>query len=262
MLRGRRPEYASGGRLFSAPLAHRGAGLDVLAARSSSSTITPPSPSQTPSPIWPSAASISTAEAASITGNPRSAIRNLATRCGRTIRPPTRNTPALIDDRKPYALYAARPVPAQIRRRAAADRGGRTGQGDRQALHDRCHELRSISKEAHETLAIAMNRIGGMSNTGEAARRGALQSATPTATPPQRRQADCQRRFGVTTNYMVNADELQIKMAQVAKPARAASCPATRSMRSSPQTRHSIPGVGLISRRRTTTSTRSRIWRS
>ena len=84
----------------------------------------------------------------------------------------------------------------------------------------------SISKEAHETLAIAMNRIGGMSNTGEGgedARR-----FTPDANGDLRRSAVKQiasGRFGVTTHYLINADELQIKMAQGAKPGEGGQLP-------------------------------------
>ena len=77
----------------------------------------------------------------------------------------------------------------------------------------------SISKEAHETLAIAMNRIGGMSNTGEGGEDE--ERFKRDANGDLRRSAVKQvasGRFGVTTNYLVNADELQIKMAQGAKP--------------------------------------------
>src|SRR5208337_3228862 len=84
----------------------------------------------------------------------------------------------------------------------------------------------SISKEAHETLAIAMNRIGGKSNTGEGGEDEARFGRD--ANGDWRRSAVKQvasARFGVTANYLVNADELQIKMAQGAKPG---SCPGTR----------------------------------
>jgi len=94
----------------------------------------------------------------------------------------------------------------------------------------------SISKEAHETLAIAMNRIGGMSNTGEGGEDESRFKPDPNG--DLRRSAVKQvasGRFGVTTNYLVNADELQIKMAQGAKPEKADSCPVTRWMRSSPR---------------------------
>ncbi|HEY7390708.1 MAG TPA: glutamate synthase large subunit [Bryobacteraceae bacterium] len=106
----------------------------------------------------------------------------------------------------------------------------------------------SISKEAHETLAIAMNRIGGRSNTGEGGedeRRFA-----PDSNGDLRRSAVKQvasARFGVTTNYLVNADELQIKMAQGAKPGEGGQLPGHKVDEEIARVRHSIPGVGLIS---------------
>ncbi len=101
----------------------------------------------------------------------------------------------------------------------------------------------SISKEAHETLAIAMNRIGGRSNTGEGgedeARFGTeLRSAVKQV---------ASGRFGVTANYLVNADELQIKMAQGAKPGEGGQLPGHKVDAVIARVRHSIPGVGLIS---------------
>ena len=106
----------------------------------------------------------------------------------------------------------------------------------------------SISKEAHETLAIAMNRLGGMSNTGEGGEDEAR--FTPDANGDSRRSAVKQvasGRFGVTTNYLVNADELQIKMAQGAKPGEGGQLPGHKVDDVIARTRHSIPGVGLIS---------------
>jgi glutamate synthase domain-containing protein 2/glutamate synthase domain-containing protein 1/glutamate synthase domain-containing protein 3 len=106
----------------------------------------------------------------------------------------------------------------------------------------------SISKEAHETLAIAMNRIGGMSNTGEGGEDEAR--FTRDANGDLRRSAVKQvasGRFGVTTNYLVNADELQIKMAQGAKPGEGGQLPGHKVDDVIAKTRHSIPGVGLIS---------------
>ena len=107
----------------------------------------------------------------------------------------------------------------------------------------------SISREAHETLAIAMNRIGGRSNTGRR-RRG--RSAVPARR--QRRLADVRpssrsrsARFGVTTNYLVNADELQIKIAQGAKPGEGGQLPGHKVDEVIARMRHSTPGVGLIS---------------
>ena len=106
----------------------------------------------------------------------------------------------------------------------------------------------SISKEAHETLAIAMNRIGGKSNTGEGGEDEAR--FTPDPNGDLRRSAVKQvasARFGVTANYLVNADELQIKMAQGAKPGEGGQLPGHKVDEAIARLRHSIPGVGLIS---------------
>ncbi len=106
----------------------------------------------------------------------------------------------------------------------------------------------SISKEAHETLAIAMNRIGGMSNTGEGGEDEAR--FKPDSNGDSRRSAVKQvasGRFGVTTNYLVNADELQIKMAQGAKPGEGGQLPGHKVDDVIAGVRHSTPGVGLIS---------------
>jgi glutamate synthase domain-containing protein 2/glutamate synthase domain-containing protein 3 len=106
----------------------------------------------------------------------------------------------------------------------------------------------SISKEAHETLAIAMNRIGGKSNTGEGGEDE--DRFKKDANGDWRRSAIKQvasARFGVTTNYLVNADELQIKMAQGAKPGEGGQLPGHKVDDVIARLRHSIPGVGLIS---------------
>ncbi len=106
----------------------------------------------------------------------------------------------------------------------------------------------SISRQAHETLAIAMNRIGGKSNTGEGgedpdrylvdengdSRRSAIKQVAS-------------GRFGVTSEYLVNADDLQIKMAQGAKPGEGGQLPGTKVYPWIAKVRHSTPGVGLIS---------------
>jgi glutamate synthase domain-containing protein 2 len=106
----------------------------------------------------------------------------------------------------------------------------------------------SISKEAHETLAIAMNRMGGKSNTGEGGEDEARYRRDENG--DSRRSAIKQvasARFGVTTNYLVNADELQIKMAQGAKPGEGGQLPGHKVDDVIARLRHSIPGVGLIS---------------
>jgi len=106
----------------------------------------------------------------------------------------------------------------------------------------------SISKEAHETLAIAMNRIGGKSNTGEGGEDE--ERFQRDSNGDLRRSAVKQvasARFGVTANYLVNADELQIKMAQGAKPGEGGQLPGHKVDEVIARLRHSIPGVGLIS---------------
>jgi glutamate synthase (NADPH) large chain len=106
----------------------------------------------------------------------------------------------------------------------------------------------SISKEAHETLAIAMNRIGGKSNTGEGGEDA--DRYVPDVNGDLRRSAIKQvasGRFGVTSEYLVNADDLQIKMAQGAKPGEGGQLPGAKVYPWIAKTRHSTPGVGLIS---------------
>jgi glutamate synthase (NADPH/NADH) large chain len=106
----------------------------------------------------------------------------------------------------------------------------------------------SISREAHSTLAIAMNRIGGKSNTGEGGEE--RDRFKPLPNGDSMRSAIKQvasGRFGVTTEYLVNADELQIKIAQGAKPGEGGQLPGHKVDRHIAAVRHSTPGVGLIS---------------
>jgi glutamate synthase (NADPH/NADH) large chain len=106
----------------------------------------------------------------------------------------------------------------------------------------------SISAEAHETLAIAMNRLGGKSNTGEGGEDP--ERFVPLANGDSKRSAIKQvasGRFGVTSEYLVSADELQIKMAQGAKPGEGGQLPGHKVYPWIAKTRHSTPGVGLIS---------------
>ncbi|MFQ5514547.1 MAG: glutamate synthase large subunit [Myxococcota bacterium] len=106
----------------------------------------------------------------------------------------------------------------------------------------------SISAEAHETLAIAMNRIGGKSNSGEGGEDP--RRFTPDPNGDWRRSAIKQvasGRFGVTSWYLVNADELQIKIAQGAKPGEGGQLPGHKVNRTIARVRNSTPGVGLIS---------------
>jgi glutamate synthase (NADPH/NADH) large chain len=106
----------------------------------------------------------------------------------------------------------------------------------------------SISAEAHETLAIAMNRIGGKSNTGEGGEDPERYKPLPNG--DSKRSAIKQvasGRFGVTSEYLVNADELQIKMAQGAKPGEGGQLPGHKVWPWIAKVRYSTPGVGLIS---------------
>ena len=106
----------------------------------------------------------------------------------------------------------------------------------------------SISAEAHETLAIAMNRIGGKSNTGEGGEDP--ERFTPDPNGDSRSSAIKQvasGRFGVTSQYLVSAKELQIKMAQGAKPGEGGQLPGHKVDAVIARVRHSTPGVGLIS---------------
>ena len=106
----------------------------------------------------------------------------------------------------------------------------------------------SISAEAHETMAIAMNRIGGKSNTGEGGED--VVRFKPMANGDNKRSAIKQvasGRFGVTSEYLTNADDIQIKMAQGAKPGEGGQLPAHKVYPWIAKTRHSTAGVGLIS---------------
>ena len=106
----------------------------------------------------------------------------------------------------------------------------------------------SVSKEAHETMAIAMNRLGGKSNTGEGGEDPLRY--IPDANGDSRNSAIKQvasGRFGVTSEYLVNARELQIKMAQGAKPGEGGQLPGAKVYPWIAKVRHSTPGVGLIS---------------
>ncbi|HYB23301.1 MAG TPA: glutamate synthase large subunit, partial [Solirubrobacteraceae bacterium] len=133
--------------------------------------------------------------------------------------------------RKPIALEEVEPASAIVKRFC-------TG----------AMSLGSISREAHETLAIAMNRLGGRSNTGEGGEDPVR--FQPDANGDRRRSAIKQvasGRFGVTIHYLVNADELQIKMAQGAKPGEGGQLPGHKVDAYIGSIRHTTPGVGLIS---------------
>jgi len=106
----------------------------------------------------------------------------------------------------------------------------------------------SISKEAHETLAIAMNKIGARSNTGEGGEDPKRFFPLPDGTSKRSKiKQVASGRFGVTAYYLINADELQIKIAQGAKPGEGGQLPGYKIDQVIAKTRHSIPGITLIS---------------
>ncbi len=106
----------------------------------------------------------------------------------------------------------------------------------------------SISKEAHETIAIAMNRIGGRSNSGEGGEDPARYVPLPNGDSLRSKiKQVASARFGVTTEFLVNADELQIKMAQGAKPGEGGQLPGHKVSAEIARVRHTTPGVTLIS---------------
>ena len=134
-------------------------------------------------------------------------------------------------DRQPVPIDEVEPIEAIVRRFST----GAMSYG-------------SISAEAHETLAIAMNRIGGKSNTGEGGEDP--ERFVPLPNGDSKRSAIKQvasGRFGVTSEYLVNADDIQIKMAQGAKPGEGGQLPGHKVYPWVAKTRHSTPGVGLIS---------------
>ena len=155
-------------------------------------------------------------------GRPRRAWRGRRARCTRR---------AGSGERAPVPVEEVEPVAAIVRRFST----GAMSYG-------------SISAEAHETLAIAMNRLGGKSNTGEGGEDP--ERFLPDANGDLRRSAVKQvasGRFGVTSEYLVNADDLQIKMAQGAKPGEGGQLPGHKVYPWIAKTRYSTPGVGLIS---------------
>jgi glutamate synthase (NADPH/NADH) large chain len=158
------------------------------------------------------------------------AVDDQAARLG-TLRGLFRLRPAEETGRAPVPLEDVEPVSSIVRRFST----GAMSYG-------------SISKEAHETLAIAMNRLGGRSNTGEGGEDADRYIPDPNG--DLRRSAIKQvasGRFGVTSEYLVNADDLQIKMAQGAKPGEGGQLPGHKVYPWIAKTRFSTPGVGLIS---------------
>jgi glutamate synthase (NADPH) large chain len=148
-----------------------------------------------------------------------------------TIRGMFRIKPAAEDGRKRAPLDEVEPAKSIVRRFAT----GAMSYG-------------SISREAHTTLAIAMNRIGGKSNTGEGGEESDRYKPLPNG--DSMRSAIKQvasGRFGVTAEYLVNSDMMQIKMAQGAKPGEGGQLPGHKVDQTIAKVRHSTPGVGLIS---------------
>jgi glutamate synthase (NADPH/NADH) large chain/glutamate synthase (ferredoxin) len=105
--------------------------------------------------------------------------------------------------------------------------------------------LGAISPEAHQTLAIAMNRLGGRSNTGEGGEDPSIYNERPEANNRVKQVASA--RFGVTAEYLVHADEIEIKMAQGSKPGEGGQLPSAKVTTYIARLRHAIPGTSLIS---------------
>ena len=131
--------------------------------------------------------------------------------------------------------------PARRSRSTRSSRSARSSSGSRPA---RCR-YGSISAEAHETLAIAMNQLGAKSNTGEGG-EDPDRLVRPDAIASSIKQV-ASGRFGVTSEYLTNSDDIQIKMAQGAKPGEGGQLPGHKVYPWIAKTRHSTPGVGLIS---------------
>ena len=156
----------------------------------------------------------------------------------------------LVDEQSRRHRDAARAVRAAHRRRARRCRSKRSSRSPTivKRFSSGAMSYGSISKEAHENIAIAMNRLGARSNTGEGGEDP--DRFVRDANGDSRRSAIKQvasGRFGVTSEYLVNADDLQIKMAQGAKPGEGGELPGHKVYPWIAKTRHSTPGVGLIS---------------
>ncbi len=176
-------------------------------------------------------------------------LRSSSTPPKRTTRRPTRNLRHWSTTRASVASESARDCSSFTVRRTPipldeVEPAPRSSSG---SPPGRCRSAR-ISKEAHETLAIAMNRIGGKSNTGEGGEDP--ERFIPLPNGDSKNSAIKQvasARFGVTTHYLVNARELQIKMAQGAKPGEGGQLPGHKVDETIARLRYSTPGVQLIS---------------
>ena len=157
---------------------------------------------------------------------------------------------AAVDDQSERLATLRGPAPADARRPAGRSRSRRSSRSADivRRFSTGAMSYGSISAEAHENLAIAMNRIGGRSNTGEGGEDA--DRFVPDANGDLRRSAIKQvasGRFGVTSEYLVNADDLQIKISQGAKPGEGGQLPGHKVYPWIARTRYSTPGVGLIS---------------
>ncbi len=134
-------------------------------------------------------------------------------------------------DRQPISIDKVEPVEAIVKRFVAG-----------------AMSFGALSKEAHETIALALNKIGGRSNTGEGGEDNDRFHATVNGVSlSSKTKQVASGRFGVTTEYLVNAEELQIKVAQGAKPGEGGQLPGFKVNEIIAKTRHSIPGISLIS---------------
>lgn len=121
----------------------------------------------------------------------------------------------------------------------------------------------ALSIEAHEALALAMNKLGTRSNTGEGGEDNRrYHSAVNGISLSSKTKQIASGRFGVTAEYLVNAEEIQIKVAQGAKPGEGGQLPGFKVNEIIAKTRNAIPGISLISLPHTTTSTASKTWHS
>ena len=202
-----------------------------------------------PRRCWMSAATTRSACAARRMPGRRSRSAGCSTRCAATPTPTSQAFTRTINDQSERLLTMRGLMDVQL----AAERRSRwTRSNRRRTIVKRfatgAMSFGSISREAHTTLAIAMNRIGGKSNTGEGGEESDRYKPLPNG--DSMRSAIKQvasGRFGVTTEYLVNADDLQIKMAQGAKPGEGGQLPGHKVDKNIARVRYSTPGVGLIS---------------
>ena len=184
------------------------------------------------------------ATASTTSGTPRRS-RCCSTRCATAARRPTRSTRgSSTTTPRAATLRGLLALPARRGRRIPLEEVEPASEIVKR-FSTGAMSLGSLSREAHETLAIAMNRIGGKSNTGEGGEDPAR--FVPDANGDSRRSAIKQvasGRFGVNINYLTNADELQIKMAQGAKPGEGGQLPGHKVDPYIAKIRHTTPGVG------------------